>query len=96
MTHLKNHNPKIAGGIGVFVREEIKDLVQVLDNDNEDSIWIKIKKEKFKGNEDIYIGSYYVSPEGNSKRNRKNYDFQSVLNNEVAYFSKKRSNTSPR
>ena len=63
--------PKIAGGIAVFVREEVKDLVQVLENENEDSIWIKIKKEKFGGKNDIHIGTYYVSPEGNSKRNSR-------------------------
>ena len=42
----KFKGPKIAGGIAVFVKEEIIHLVQVLENKNEDSIWVKIKKEK--------------------------------------------------
>ena len=47
--------PKIAGGLGVFVREEIDHLVQVVPNNNEDSIWIKLKKEASNEKEDIYI-----------------------------------------
>lgn len=81
--------PKIAGGIAVLVREEVKDLVQVLENSNEDSIWIKINSKKYGGKNDIYVGTYYVSPDSNSERNRKNYDFLSAINNEVTYFSKK-------
>ena len=83
----KCKGPKVAGGIGVFVREEIDHLVQVVDNNNEDSIWIKIKKEVSKEKEDIYLGTYYVSP-GN-KKNKKNYDFFSAVNDEVTHFSKK-------
>ena len=33
--------PKIAGGIGVFVRTEIEHLVERVDNQNENSIWVK-------------------------------------------------------
>ena len=40
-------------GVGVFVREEINHLVEVIDDDNEDSIWIKLKKEVSNDNEDI-------------------------------------------
>ena len=83
----KCKGPKVAGGIDVFVREEIDHLVQVVDNNNEDSIWIKIKKEVSKEKEDIYLGTYYVSP-GNNK-NKKNYDFFSAVNDEVTHFSKK-------
>ena len=51
----KFRGPKLAGGIGVFVREDVRSLVELLDNSNEDSIWIKIKKEKCGGKDDIYI-----------------------------------------
>ena len=51
------------------MRQEVEHLVQVLENSNEDSIWIKLKKEKFGGKNDIYIGTYYVNPEG--KKNKK-------------------------
>ena len=61
----KTHDgPKISGGIGIFIKEEVKHLVQLLPNENQDSIWIKIKKEACNEPEDIFIGSFYVSPEG--------------------------------
>ena len=85
--------PKIAGGIAVFVRQEVEHLVQVLENSNEDSIWIKLKKEKFGGKNDIYIGTYYVSPEG--KKNKKKLIFFQhsmmklhLIAKKVQYFSK--------
>ena len=47
--------PKIAGGIGIFVKEECKHLVKVLPNQNQDSIWIRLKKEDCNEPDDIYI-----------------------------------------
>ena len=85
----KFKGPKIAGGIAVFVREEMNHLVQVVENKNEDSIWIKIKKENFDGKNDLYIGTYYISPDNSKERNKKNYDFFSAVNEEATYFSKK-------
>ena len=73
----------------MFVREEVNHLVKLVENKNEDSIWIKIKKEKFNGKDDIFIGTFYVSPESNSERSRKKFDFLSTINEEVASFSKK-------
>ena len=54
--------PKIAGGLAVFVKNEISHMVKCVPNDNNDSIWIKIKKEETKELEDIYIGTTYLSP----------------------------------
>ena len=82
----KFKGPKIAGGLGVFVREDIDHLVQVVPNENEDSIWIKFKKELHGEMEEIYLGTYYVSPY-NSKK--KNYDFFATVNEEINNFRKK-------
>ena len=50
----KHKGPKIAGGLALFVKHEIDYLVQLIPNDNEDSIWIKIKKE-VSANQKIFI-----------------------------------------
>ena len=65
--------PKIAGGIGIFVKEEFKDLAQLVSNENQDSIWIKIRKELCNEPEDIFIGSFYMSPEGKKGTNTIDY-----------------------
>ena len=83
----KYEGPKIAGGIGVFVREKYVEMVELMPNSNPDSIWIKIKKGKSGELEDIYIGSYYVSPEG--KNSKRKIDFFSSVNEEVNLFNKK-------
>ena len=72
---------KIAGGIALFANESIFDSTHVVPNDNEDSIWIKIKKGS-PSEKDLYIGSYYVSPE--NKKSKENL-FE-MLNKETEKF----------
>ena len=79
--------PKISGGIGIFVKEDCEHLVQVLPNENQDSIWVKIKKETCGEPEDIIIGSFYVSPEG--KKGASSTDFFTSMNKEMNLFKNK-------
>ncbi len=72
--------PKIAGGLGVFIRDEISELVELVPNSCADSIWIKIKAE------DTYIGTYYVSPQYSKSRD---IDFFTTLNEEISHFQKR-------
>ena len=48
--------PKIAGGLGVYVKDYLYDFVELVPNSCPDAIWIRLK------NEDVYLGTYYVSP----------------------------------
>lgn len=83
----KHKGPKISGGIGIFVKEEVEHLVQVVPNNSPDSIWVKIKKDPNTQNEDIYLGSYYISPD----RRKDKLNFFTLLNEEINRFSKKGS-----
>ena len=58
--------PKIAGGLGVFVREKFENLVELVPNSCDDLIWIRVK------NKGIYIGTYYVSPQYSKSRDIEN------------------------
>ena len=50
----KSHKgPEIAGGLAVFVKNKFSHLVKCIPNNNNDSIWIKIKKGKIKETGDI-------------------------------------------
>ena len=79
--------PKIAGGLCIFVKEDCEHLVQLLPSENQDSIWVRIKKEKCNEPEDIYIGSFYVSPEG--KKGASSSDFFTSMNKELNRFKSK-------
>ena len=72
--------PKIAGGLGVFVREKFENLVELVPNSCDDSIWIRVK------NEGIYIGTYYVSPQYSKSRD---IEFSKTLNEEFLNFKEK-------
>ncbi len=56
---------------------------------SEDSIWVKLKKEFIGTSEDVYIGTYYVSPENSKSKSGTKHDFGALLNEEICYFSKK-------
>ena len=71
--------PKISGGLGVYVKDNLKDFVEPVPNSCEDSIWIRLKKEE------IYIGTYYVSPKYSKSRD---IDFFNTLNKEISHFGR--------
>ena len=56
---------------------------------NEDSIWVKLGKKLCGEEEDIFIGTYYVSPPNNNKKNSENIDFFTDFNEEINYFKRK-------
>ena len=69
------------GGLAVFAEEHIAHLVQVMPNKNEDSNWVKLKKELCGEREDIFIGTFYVSPHNNN--NNIQTDFFNKFDNEI-------------
>ena len=80
----KFKGPKIAGGIGVFVRKEISHIVQAVSNKNDDSIWIKLKKKYICEENDIIIGTFYGSPP--NKKGGTSTDFFDSFNEETSFF----------
>ena len=53
-----------SGGIAIFTKVHTSKMFSVMKTDNQDSIWVKLKKELSGEENDIYIGTYYISPEG--------------------------------
>ena len=69
----KNKGPKISGGVAIFVKENLFDLIHVIPNTNENSIWIRLKQKSDHNNEEIYFGTFYLSPHNTyNKRNNDN------------------------
>ena len=60
---IKNEKSRTAsGGIAIFIKENLHELLIHISRDDEDTIWVKIKKEATKGDCDIYLGATYISP----------------------------------
>ena len=59
--------PKLSGGVAVFAKKGIAHMVNYVNNNNEDSIWVKLCKEDTGEPNDIYLGTCYVSPSNKLK-----------------------------
>ena len=81
----KTHKgPKISGGIAAFVNENLVNPINVVPDTDENSIWIKIKKN-FSNDSDLYIGTYYISP----KSVKNNINLFDILNEDISRFKDK-------
>ena len=58
--NLRSHTA--AGGIAVFVKNHMSNLLTPVQTDDDNTIWVKIKKEIAKADFDVYIGTHYMSP----------------------------------
>ena len=69
---LKNKRSNTAPkGIVVFVKEDKKNLFSPVITDNEDAIWIKMKKEISGEGQDIFIGTCYLNPSSGQQNDQK-------------------------
>ncbi len=72
---------KSSGGLAYFAKEKIIKSIVPINNDNQDVIWIKLKKDIFDKKRDIYIGTVYLTPyRNNNGSSKKNLDlFEEIL-----------------
>ena len=71
-----------SGGIATFAKESIAYLFSPMKTENEDTIWVKIKKEYTGMGKDIFIGTCYLSPE----QGKKNTEACAKLINDILSF----------
>ena len=80
---------KSSGGIAVYVKNHIKDVISPIKNqyDHTDTLWFKIKKDYTSNRRGIFVGNVYFSPEVYEKKYNK--DYLSLLEKEIAHFKAK-------
>ena len=54
---------RAAGGQGIFIKNDILQGVKIVKNYDDVLVWIKLFKQFFQLNRDIYLGSVYIYPE---------------------------------
>ena len=79
---------KNSGGITVLVKNSIKNGIRnlrwnALPND---MVWLKLDKNFFNCNSDIYMACAYLSPENSSYTRRQQYDVFNLLETEIASY----------
>ncbi len=67
-------------------KKHLSHLVEVARNENNDSIWVILKPALTQKSQDVYLGTFYVSPDSQTN---KNVNFFKTLNDEINTFNKK-------
>ena len=72
---ISQNRSKSSGGIAVFVKDYLAHSKAVcrISTDSKNAIWLKLKKEHFNEPEDIYIDTFYLSPDSYEKKTKSNY-----------------------
>lgn len=52
-----------SGGIGIYVRENLTPFINVIENDCEYVLWIKLNKQITNLDDELFLGSVYIPPE---------------------------------
>ena len=69
---LNRKNEMSRGGLGVFIKHNIKEYVKVMyEKSNENILLCKIKKQFLGYDQDLYIGITYIPPEYSTLREKK-------------------------
>ena len=66
-----SNSNKSSGGLAYFAKDKIFDYITPINNNNADTLWIKLKKDIFDKKQDIYIGTVYLKPYKNNNDNSK-------------------------
>ena len=87
----RKYNPKsktAPGGIAIFSNNSISKYFVSVNRDNQDVIWVKIKRNSASGlkNQDIYLGTVYHSPSGNKENVLNKYK---SLTEDISFFQSK-------
>ena len=66
-----NSSNKKSGGIAYFAKPRIAKFIVPINNDNKDTLWIKIKKDIVDRKHDVFIGTVYLPPHKNNQDSSK-------------------------
>ena len=77
---------RCSGGIVLYIRDSISDGVKLVRNHYDSIIWIKLDKNFFTIESDIYLAGVYIWGENSSAYNSIDVDFFNFLQNDIDDF----------
>ena len=83
------NRPQAHGGVAFVIKEEFKNCVESIKAKCNDLLWLRLKKEYFKLQEDIYLCSVYISPSNSTYSKKCNASPYEFLESEVCNYSSK-------
>ena len=72
-------NNRFYGGLCVFTSNSIKKGVKIIRNNHQGIIWLKLEKEFFKLDKDLYVCFTYISPSNSSYHRKNDFDSESIF-----------------
>ena len=70
-----SENQRYFGGILLLIRDNIRSGVKILENHRKDKIWLRLKKEFFGFERDMFICFAYIPPASSEYAQSLGYDF---------------------
>ena len=80
---------RCSGGIVIYIRDTIKNGIQIVKNNHDTIIWIKLKSYFFNNGNDIYLAGVYMWGEHSPAYNVVNTNLFDMLLYDVNYFSQR-------
>lgn len=74
---------RFSGGLSLYYRESLKSKINVVEKEQEGIMWIKMSKELFNFNEDVFICNTYILPSGSTVLNQVDFDFFSQIETDI-------------
>ena len=80
---------KGSGGIVIYVKSKFAQNIEFIKSEHDDILWLKLKKEYFNIQKDIYFGAVYIVPSNSSSNKSKCIDADTflTLQKEISTFS---------
>ena len=72
--------PKHSGGISALIRQDIRDGVTQITSTSSDLLWLKLKKDFFQNEHDIFIGIVYIPPKNSTYSSKLENPIYDILN----------------
>ena len=79
----KSSNKRYFGGLGIFIKTNIRKGVTILQNSSTEFQWIKLKKDFFNFKNDIFVCLTYIAPQSSQYNNRLDYDILELIKKDI-------------
>ena len=84
---LNKHINRHFGGIAVLYKSELKPGITFLEHQNNDYLWLKMDRQFFGLDEDVFMCIVYIPPENSSYYKVRNQDTLAYINEDLAKYT---------
>lgn len=85
--HFQNRRAKRAsGGIIIYIKDSVRKGIKLIKNDIDCLLWLKVDKNYFHIDEDIYIAVTYIAPENSPIHNLYEVEIFKTIEDDISFF----------